>query len=243
MTDPVFEPVRSQRAFDVIIGQIRAMLRSGELRPGDRLPSERALSEQFQVSRNTVREALRMLEISGLITLRKGATGGAFIAKPDPGVLANGLSDAIQLTAISLSDLTEARLWVESMIVRVACERMTEEHLQALHDNVEQAGKLSAQGDWERKAVVHIEFHNLLAQATGNPILSILMRSLTEVVREIGIAAGPATDDVTLRSRARLLGHLRRRDADQAVAEMEHHLRRLHEMWLTGAYEGSRTPR
>jgi DNA-binding FadR family transcriptional regulator len=238
-----FRPARPRRAFDEIVTQVRGMLRDGSLRPGDRLPSERLLAEQFGVSRNTVREAIRMMEISGLVRLKLGAAGGAFIAEPDPGIAARGLADALQLTTLSLSDITEARLWVESIVVRVACERMTEEQLRALHDNVDEVSKLSAEGNWERKAIVHVEFHNLLADATGNPVMAVLMRSMADLLRELALAVGPSTDDIIVRSRRRLLRHLRNRDADKAVLEMQRHLKRLHRMWLTGAYQGSRTSR
>ncbi|MEV0057645.1 FadR/GntR family transcriptional regulator [Saccharopolyspora shandongensis] len=242
MADEVqFQPARPRRAIDEIISQIRASIQRGDLGPGDRLPAERALAEQFAVSRNTVREALRMLEISGLIILKKGATGGAFITKLDHSVAARSLSDALQATNVSLSDVTEVRLWLEPIVINAACERMTAEHLQALQDNVDQASKLSAEGDWERKAVVHVEFHNLLADATGNPVLAILMRSLSDLLREFVLAVGPTTDDIILRSRRRLLGHLRKRDAEKAVQEAQRHLKRVHKMWLTGSYKGAYT--
>ncbi|MFF5988519.1 FadR/GntR family transcriptional regulator [Prauserella flavalba] len=241
MADEVtFQPARPRRAIDEIITQIRTSIQRGELEPGDRLPAERALATQFAVSRNTVREALRMLEISGQITLKKGATGGAFIKKLDSSVAARSVSDALQAANVSVSDFTEVRHWLEPALLRSACERMTAEDLQALEDNVEQASKLSAVGDWERKAVVHVEFYNLLADATKNPVMSVLVRSLSELLREMVLAVGPSTDDdIVLRSRRRLLGHLHKRDADKAVLEAERHLKRIHKMWLTGSYAGS----
>ncbi|TDD87978.1 FadR family transcriptional regulator [Actinomadura darangshiensis] len=237
----MFRPAKPRRAFDEIIAQIRDLIQRGELKPGDRLPSERVLAEQFAVSRNTVREALRMLEISGLITLKKGATGGAFISRADSSVVARSLSDTLYLTDFSLADVTEARLWIESIVVRVACERMTEEQLAALDDNVKVAAKLTDEQDWERKALVHLDFHNLLADATGNPLMSIMMRSLMEMMREIVLSVGPTQSDFMLRSRRRLLTKFRQRDADGAVQEMERYLRRLHKLWLSGSYPGSRT--
>jgi GntR family transcriptional repressor for pyruvate dehydrogenase complex len=232
-----FQPARPRRAFDEIVAQVRGMVRSGELQPGDRLPAERVLAEQFGVSRNTVREALRMMEISGLVALRTGAGGGAFVAKPDPGVAARGLADAFQLNGLSPSDVTEARLWLESTVVRVACERMTEEYLQALYDNVNEAAQAAGEDDWERTALVHVEFHNLLADATGNPVMSILMRSMADLLRELVLAIGPSSDDVIVRSRRRLLRHLRNRDGDKAAEEMRRYLNRLHRMWLITAEE------
>jgi DNA-binding FadR family transcriptional regulator len=237
----MFQPARPRRAFDEIISQIRDLLQRGELKPGDRLPSERSLSEQFAVSRNTVREALRMLEISGLITLKKGATGGAFISEADPSVVARSLSDTLKLTDFSLGDITEARLWIESIVVRVACERMTEEQLAALETNVKEAAKLTDARDWERKALVHLEFHNLLADATGNPLMAIVMRSMMDMMRDVVLSVGPTQSDFMLRSRRRLLTKFRKRDVEGAVLEMERYLKRLHKLWLSGEYPGSRT--
>src|SRR5215475_4193363 len=78
----LFTTVSLGRASQAIVEQIRALLHDGRLAPGDRLPSERELCQQFGVSRVTVREALRILETSGLITIKVGARGGAFVASP-----------------------------------------------------------------------------------------------------------------------------------------------------------------
>lgn len=240
MTSEVrFKPARARRAFDEIITQIRAMIQSGELGTGDRLPSERALAEQFAVSRNTVREAVRMLEISGLVTIKKGATGGAFIAHPDVASIAQRLSDAMTLTEFSLSDLTEARLWFEAVVVRVACERMSEEDLEALQANVDESVRLSENGRWEERAETLLAFHELLVRATGNPIMMVLMQSILDLMRQVATAVGPLQDLGLLEARFRLMDRLRARDSDGAVAEMDSHLRRLQELWLSGAESDS----
>lgn len=217
------------------------MVSSGQLQPGDRLPSERALAEQFTVSRNTVREALRMLEISGLIHLRRGATGGAFIAEADPGRVATSMTDMMRLAQFSLTDLTEARAWIESSVIEAACQRADDEMLDRLQANVDEAARLSKAGDLESKALVHIEFHNLLAEATGNPVIVAVMQSIMEVMRAVVLAAGPTEGDIVLRSRRKLMKHLRNRDSAAAVAEMRRHLQRMHKLWLDADYEGART--
>ncbi len=100
------------------------------------MPSERALSEQFGVSRNTLREALRSLEHAGLVRLQKGASGGAFISEGSDRAIAAGLMDMYHLGAIQPAQLTEARIWLESIIVREACNRATDVDIAELNANI-----------------------------------------------------------------------------------------------------------
>jgi GntR family transcriptional regulator, transcriptional repressor for pyruvate dehydrogenase complex len=238
----VFAPAPPQRTFDAIIKQVRAMIEDGRLRPGDRLPAERALAEQFAVSRNTVREALRMLEISGLITLKRGHTGGSFIAAGNPSVVASSLADALQLTNFSLSDVTDTLRGLSSMAAVAACERMTEDDLARLDANAAEAAELTRAGRWTEKVATHLEFHRLLAEATGNPILVLMMRSLLEVVGKVTISQGPTRDDTIVASRRALLDALHASDSDAAVRELAAYFDQVHAMWRGGEYEGSRGP-
>lgn len=230
-----FEPIAPSRAFEEIAAQIRELVASGRLKPGDRLPAERDLSAKFKVSRNTLREALRALELSGMIELRKGAAGGAFVLPGSSGVVVNGLRDLYHLGAIKPEHLTEARVWLSEVVVRVACERLTEEDLAALEENIALATKADKAGNFQQRADLHREFHNLLAAATRNPIITITMEGVMEVMREFVKTIGPSDNPYTLPSRKRLLKHLRARDADAAVAEMNKFLERLQanymELW------------
>lgn len=230
-----FEPIAPSRAFEEIAAQIRELVASGRLKPGDRLPAERDLSAKFKVSRNTLREALRALELSGMIELRKGAAGGAFVLPGSSGVVVNGLRDLYHLGAIKPEHLTEARVWLSEVVVRVACERLTEEGLVALEENIALATKADKAGNFQQRADLHREFHNLLAAATRNPIITITMEGVMEVMREFVKTIGPSDNAYTLPSRRRLLKHLRARDADAAVAEMNKFLERLQanymELW------------
>ena len=230
-----FEPIAPSRAFEEIAAQIRELVASGRLKPGDRLPAERDLSAKFKVSRNTLREALRALELSGMIELRKGASGGAFVLPGSSGVVVNGLRDLYHLGAIKPEHLTEARVWLSEVVVRVACERLTEQDLLALEENIALATKADKAGNFQQRADLHREFHNLLAAATRNPIITITMEGVMEVMREFVKTIGPSDNAYTLPSRRRLLKHLRARDADAAVAEMNKFLERLQanymELW------------
>ena len=227
-----FAPIAPQRAFEDIAAQIRDLVARGKLKPGDRLPAERDLSAKFNVSRNTLREALRALELAGMIELRKGASGGAFVLPGNSDVVVNGLRDLYHLGAITPEALTEARIWLSAIVVRVACERMTEEDLQALEANVEAATRAQKAGNFDERSRLHREFHTILAASTRNPIITITMEAVMEVMRKFIERIGPSENNYTLPSRRRLIKLLRERDADGAVAEMTKFLERLQAKYM-----------
>ena len=233
---PTFRPAKPRRAFDEITSQVRDMVRRGELNAGDRLPSERALAEQFVVSRNTVREAMRMLEVAGLVELRRGATGGAFIAHADPNLMAVTMTDMLGLSEFSFSDLSEARTGVESVVVRLACERMDDNDIAALEENLRLVAQLTAEGKLRERGAVNVEFDNLLADATKNPVLAAFMRSISAASREVFSTLGPTEGDIVLRSHRKVLKLLVAGNADGAVEEMNRHIKRMYKHWVDGDY-------
>ncbi len=230
-----FKPIRSPRAFEEIAEQIRTELAEGRLRVGSRLPSERALSEQFGVSRNTLREALRSLEHAGLVRLQKGATGGAFITEGNGQVITTGLLDMYHLGAIQPAKLTEARIWLESIIVREACLRATPADLEKLRANVREAEAAIAAGDFHRRAEIHLEFHRILARMTGNPIMETVMDGVLTVLRHYVLSIGDYDNAFVLPSRKRFLKLMEARDVDGAIAEMESSLKKLQRSYLSHA--------
>jgi GntR family transcriptional regulator, transcriptional repressor for pyruvate dehydrogenase complex len=119
---------------------------------------------------------------------------------------------------------------LQSAATRIACQRMTAQQLNALQASVEQASRLSARHDWERKATAHAELFNLLGDSTGDPVLALLVSSATGWLHDLLMAVGPRADGIILSSRRRLLRHLSTGDADGAAREMEHHLVGLHYM-------------
>src|SRR6201996_6414080 len=144
----LFSRVSVGRISEIIVDQIRLLMRQGQLKPGDRLPPERDLCERFGVSRVTVREALRMLESSGLVEIRVGARGGAFVTAPSSDRVGEGLADLLTLSVISAADVTEVRLILEIGIVPLVCERATEEDLAALDEICAQSAAAVAAGTY-----------------------------------------------------------------------------------------------
>jgi len=231
---PEFRRIRTQRAFEEIAEQIRGELVSRRLRAGDRLPAERALAEQFGVSRNTLREALRSLENSGLLRLQKGATGGAFVRESTGDAIITGLRDMFHLGAIRPAHLTEARVMIESIAVRVACERATPEDIDALNANIASAERAAREKiDFYHQAAIHLEFHRILARATKNPVMVIVMEALIDVMQHFIRAIGQKRNPWVIPSRRRFMKHFAAGDSDAAVAEMEQHLERLNRHYLS----------
>lgn len=236
----LFERIRPRRAFEEICERIRDQLSAGGLKPGDKLPPERELALQLGVGRNAVREALRSLEFAGIVVLRKGTKGGAFIRQGDPGAMTQVLQDLMHLGSISLSELTEARLHIQDVVVRLACERATQADLDALESNIERTEQVSLKNDFLARIECSRDFYRLLAAATQNQALCLIVESLTEILMKYlraSVAAGARTQPDLVKTRRRFLDLLAARDADSAARQMRSHLQSVHRL-LTGVATG-----
>lgn len=234
-----FEPLRQTRTFEEVCARIREQLESGSLRPGDKLPPERELSEQLGVSRTALREALRSLEIAGIVRLRKGPRGGAFIQSGDPSSMNRVIQDLMRLGAISLDDLTEVRQVIQTAVVRLACERATDEEIAAIGVNIENTAEATRLGRHDERIRYVNEFYRLLALSTRNEILTMFVDSATEILMRFLRAIPEGRPMGTLiDARRRFYKYFRVRDADRAAREMEKHLTEVHGI-LTRAYPGA----
>jgi DNA-binding FadR family transcriptional regulator len=224
-----FQPVKSKRISDEVGAQIRRMLASRQLKPGDKLPAERELAVQLGVGRNSVREAFRGLEMAGVLRLVKGPKGGAFIARGDTAVLSGGLRDLLHLRGATIEQITEARIIIEESVTRLVCERATENDLSALEASL---------GAAERA----YDFHNVLARATANPVLITVMAAIMTMMHDFGTAAGPERNDLSLHALRKVVARLRQRNEAAAVEAMADHLNRLKDRYLgtrpDGAHDG-----
>src|SRR5450755_3305416 len=143
---PTFAPIHTRRAFEEICERIRAQIGAGTLRPGDKLPAERELALQLGVGRNALREALRSLEIAGIVRLQKGVKGGAFIQAGDAGRMDDVVRDMLSLGSISVAELTESRVHIQDLVVRLACARATRADLDALAANIDRTEAMTTAG-------------------------------------------------------------------------------------------------
>lgn len=220
-----FKEIRTARAFEDICDQIRSQLASGALRPGDKLPNERDLATGFGVGRPAVREALRTLEISGIVRLQKGAKGGAFICEGQTQIMTETLRDFLLLGRISLDNLKEARLHIGTLVMRLACERGAAEDFDAIEQHIALIDSLR---DLKLRAAAALELFRMIAAASHNEIFVVLMEALGKiifhVVEDVGRTYFPELPAVRLA----MLHALRNRDEQAAARAMEAYLTVVH---------------
>ena len=178
-----FQPVKSEKVSERVIRQIKDTILSGGMKPGDRLPPERELVEWFQVSRISIREALKSLETSGLLTIKPGS--GVFVAHLNSKPMSDSLSSLLRIQRASVNQLTEARAIFEPSIARLACERMSPEDLRKLERNIEETSAMLRSNRSARTK--NIEFHALIAESTHNPVLTLTVKTLLDVLQEMSL--------------------------------------------------------
>lgn len=179
---PSFLPLKPQRLSEEVYRQIKGAILEGHYKPGDRLPTERAFCETFGVGRPVVREALRLLENYGLISVRPGAGGGAFVQKIDSSVLTHTLEGIVKMDNVSLKDLTEARLALEMGALPLIIERIGAENFEELEHNLEEVRENLRTGVRGKR---NVAFHVLLMKATGNPLLFKISQALFDLMGKL----------------------------------------------------------
>lgn len=219
----VFTPVRQSRASGEIVSQIERAIFAQELAPGDRLQSERELAEQFGVSRITVRDALRVLEARGLIRVKVGAMGGAFVADANTDRVAESISTLIRLRRMSLSELAEARKVVEAATAELAAQRADAAAVSRLQQNVDRSRPVI------REPITHadaaMDFHVELARAAGNDILEATVEAYRELlVPAIRDLRDDRSGRATQKAHEELVEAVRRHDPEGARDIMVTHL-------------------
>jgi GntR family transcriptional repressor for pyruvate dehydrogenase complex len=231
----MFRPVNAGRISSMIVDQIRVLIRDGQLSAGDRLPSERELGERFGVSRVTVREALRGLEANGLVTIKVGANGGAFVTAPTSALVGEGLSDLLSLSVVTPVEVTEARQVLELAIVPLVCERADEEDIAALTEICDRADA-ALHSDVEYPVSLSAEFHTRMAQATHNPAVAMFAQSFHGPMLASLLRAqeeDPKVGVLGTTEHREFVAAVQQRDVEKATAVMREHLARTAERLRT----------
>lgn len=228
-------PARRVRTFDDVTAQLHEAIVSGRFQPGDRLPTERELTEIFGVGRPTLREALRFLEANGVIEIRPGKKGGAFVVSPSEQTLASALSTLLALGRAPARDLAEFRLSFEPENAWWAAKRATLDDRAQLEELAGAAADAATRPDeWMRVGEIDSSWHEALARATKNSLrigISLgtheaLLRNHAAVMRAV-LASGPEVEKHVrriARDVKKITAAVARRDADAARKAMRRHI-------------------
>jgi len=223
--------VRVPKMAEVIASRLRKQIISGELSEGDALPSEAVLMEQFGVSRPTLREAFRVLESESLITVRRGAHGGARVHVPDSDVAARYAALVLEYRQTTLRDVYAVRGVLEPACAAMAADRRTSEDLEKLWAAVKEAER---QADDPMKFIEHqTSFHKLLVSVSGSQTMLLLYEMVQRIIDKSNIAhiqqdAGSPenvrNNQKGVRAHRRLVELIEQYDADGAAELWRKHL-------------------
>jgi GntR family transcriptional repressor for pyruvate dehydrogenase complex len=173
-----FTPIKTRRLYEEIVEQIKKLITDGRLKPGDKLLAERELAEQFQVSRASVREAIRTLEMLGVIDIRPGE--GTFVRGTESDDIIRPLAMFLAVERNSLLDMFEMRRIFETATASLAAERATEEELDHIGAMLEKMRERLNVLDPEKGEEFDAAFHYAVAEATHNSLLTKLFKTVSE---------------------------------------------------------------
>jgi DNA-binding FadR family transcriptional regulator len=218
-------PFDVPKASDVLANDLRERILSGELAEGVALPAERELVKQTNMSRATVREALRILEVQNLVRVRTGRAGGAFVQRPTPKSMAKSVSMLIRGRQIKLADLMETREALEPFCAELAARNRTDDDLAVL--DKANAAIADPSADLAAFLQANLDWHAGVSAAGHNELLIGFMTALSHAIYTSTANAEFVTDEVraeTVRAHRSVTTAIRSGDAPAAGRRMRRHV-------------------
>lgn len=223
--------VHVPKASELVAAGLRRQIVRGQLKEGDALPIESELMAQYEVSRQTLREAFRILEAQGLIRVHRGMYGGARVHVPDADVAARFMGFVLQHRGVTVADVLEARALIEPSVAVILARRADTADIAELTASIDAAAGLPRMDD---HLPAHIDFHELMAEIAGNHSLAMLIGLLHRLIdaawRENRSDMPTESqrleeEETTIGAHRRLIGYIEARDADGAEALWRDHIR------------------
>ncbi len=229
-----FRAARQNRIFQDIVEQIQEAILCGKYKAGDVLPPERELKEIFQTSRGTLREALRVLENKGLIEIRLGMNGGAYVKSAVSDPLVESLGLMLRSRQISLAHLNEFREDVEGFVTARAAERAEENDIRVLAELLAQAKESMEKGPdhWQDFLETDKHFHRKLAEISRNPIYIFMHNVIHSNIQSYYDKFLHMHEELILenyRDLKEILESIRKRNSDKARLLAQNHVHRFYE--------------
>ncbi|MEW1823114.1 FCD domain-containing protein [Arthrobacter sp. NPDC080031] len=223
--------IQIPKAAEIVSASLRNQIIRGEIVTGQSLPSESVLMQQFGISRPTLREAVRILESEHLVTVRRGARGGAVVHEPSSDLAARHAALVLQFRGATLADIYQAREIFEPACVRMVAEKCTQEHIELLRAVLEneQLGEQEVH-DLSKK----VGFHRTLVQLSGNQTLILISDLLRDIMLKAAVKEHQLSVDhgSALKQHAEVIGLLEHHEGEAAQELWSKHLKRTTERVL-----------
>lgn len=178
-----FRSLRKPLLSQEVENQLKASITDHTFKPGEKLPTEMELCEQFQVSRVTIREALKSMKKSGLILTKRGMNAGAYVCELNADAITENFRHLIQMGKVDYDHLIEARLYLEPSTARSVAIHASEEDIDGLYNLLEQAEK-TARSSCRQARLTNVRFHCEVAKLSDNPIILFITESVTQAYSE-----------------------------------------------------------
>ncbi|MCG8512098.1 MAG: FadR family transcriptional regulator [Rhodospirillales bacterium] len=218
-----FQAVSLPRTSDRVLSQLKEAIVKGRYAPGAKLPSERELIDSFGVSRIVIREAIRALEMTGFVTIRQGATGGAYVTDPSLDVVSGAYVDLFLVGKLSAAELRQVRRRIEPETARLAALNITEQGCETLRQALAQEVTDPARNPED--IARNTKIHYLVAELSGNRLYEAIVHSLLRLTEEIvGVVKPTETRLHDLSEHSLIVEAICRGDAPEAKAAMAEHV-------------------
>ncbi len=230
--DLVLEPIEQKTMTELVAQRLVNLLSVGVLKPGDKLPAERDLAHQLNVSRTTVREALKLLTLSGLLEARRG--DGTYVCQDFTSFLSHQIEWPVLLSASEVDMIVEVREGLEAKAARLAAERATRQDIGRLA--VFRQMQEMEVTDVERVTDLDLEFHDAVACASHNELLCRVMSSLQNILRQYIALSNQMTHEpeTTIAEHQAIYAAIASGDPDAAEQAMMDHLA-ISKSWILKA--------
>ncbi len=236
-----FSSLQRKRLYEEVADVIKQAILAGDYGVGDKLPSEIELSGLFKVSRAVVREAIRYLELTGLVTVKQGATGGAFVSEMNSKILQENIKDLLISRNTSVSHLTEIRAHIDPEISRLAALRANEKDLKELEKVVLLSKGREPEINFMENVENNAKFHRLLGRASHNLFYSMIEDIIMDLTVEFILIIKPIGEVLHDNEEHQMIYQaILNRNPDRAISITQRHIGHIGEQMvrLEKAYLG-----
>lgn len=217
---------RPLKRSEIIARDLVEHIVDASLPPGAMLPREQEMIDQLGVGRTTIREALRILETRGVISVRSGRDGGPVVRHPQPSDLTDSLTLILQFQRATMVEVHDARVWLEPLAARMAADQVTRTEIARLREINEEMAAAINDSDVGRIADANQRFHQVIAQAAGNIVVQVFTETLL-TVSESGVSEisdGPKLKRAAVAAHDEIIAALEAKDPDRAEKAMRDHI-------------------